>query len=97
MPGRMEGLGRHFPNEKPLESRHGRPHPGPGRIPQRLRHRRSSEQRHSFKLNEGADFPIEQLTDPAENQLSEWLAKTIITNEEQIRNRRNEFVKLPTL
>jgi hypothetical protein len=33
----------------------------------------------------------------AENQLSDWLAKTIITNEEQIRHRRNEFVKLPNL
>jgi hypothetical protein len=49
------------------------------------------------KLNAGADFPIEPLTEPAENQLSDWLARTIITNEEQIRHRRNEFVKLPVL
>jgi hypothetical protein len=32
-----------------------------------------------------------------ENSAFEWLAKTIITNEEQIRHRRNEFVKLPNL
>lgn len=49
------------------------------------------------KVNAGADFPVEALTGPAENLLSDWLAKTIITNEEQIRNRRNEFVKLPSL
>lgn len=49
------------------------------------------------KLNAGTDFPIEPLTGPAENQLSDWLARTIITNEEQIRHRRNEFVKLPAL
>jgi transcriptional regulator with XRE-family HTH domain len=49
------------------------------------------------KVNASTDFPIEALTGPAKIQLSEWLAKTIITNEEQIRHRRNEFVKLPNL
>jgi hypothetical protein len=48
------------------------------------------------KVNTDADFPIEPLTEPAEKRLSEWLAKTIITNEEQIRSRRNDFIKLPT-
>ena len=49
------------------------------------------------KLSERAKFPIEALTQKAEDRLSDWLAKTIITNEEQIRNRRDEFVKLPEL
>lgn len=49
------------------------------------------------KLSERADFPIEPLTQKAEDRLSDWLVRTIITNEEQIRNRRDEFVKLPDL
>jgi hypothetical protein len=49
------------------------------------------------KLNTDADFLIEPLTEPAEKRLSEWLAKTIITNEEQIRSRRNDFIKLPAI
>ena len=49
------------------------------------------------KLNERAEFSIEPLTVAAETRLADWLANLIITNEEQIRHRRNEFVKLPSL
>lgn len=49
------------------------------------------------KLRERSDFPIEPLTMPAQDRLSDWLADTIITNEEQIRNRRDAFIKLPEL
>lgn len=49
------------------------------------------------KLSERADFPIEILTETAQERLSDWLADTIITNEEQIRNRRDTFIKLPEL
>lgn len=49
------------------------------------------------KLRERADFPLEPLTKPAEDTLSDWIADTVITNEEQIRNRRNAFIKLPQL
>jgi hypothetical protein len=40
---------------------------------------------------------IDPLTRPAQDKLSDWLADTIITNEQQIRNRRDSFVKLPDL
>lgn len=49
------------------------------------------------KLIERAKFPIEPLTQKAEDRLSDWLVRTIITNEEQIRNRRDDFVDLPEL
>lgn len=49
------------------------------------------------KLRDRADFSIERLTRPAQDKLSDWLADTIITNEQQIRNRRDSFVKLPDL
>jgi transcriptional regulator with XRE-family HTH domain len=49
------------------------------------------------KLRDRADFTIEPLTRPAQDKLSDWLADTIITNEQQIRNRRDSFVKLPDL
>lgn len=50
-----------------------------------------------MKLRERADFPIEPLTKPAQDTLSDWLADSIITNEEQIRHRRDAFIKLPQL
>ncbi len=50
-----------------------------------------------LKLGERADFPIEPLTNPAQDTLSDWLANTIIANEEQIRNRRDGFIKLPEI
>ena len=49
------------------------------------------------RLRDRADFPIELLPETAQERLSNWLADTIITNEEQIRNRRGTFVKLPEL
>lgn len=49
------------------------------------------------KLRDRADFTIEPLTRPAQEKLSDWLADSIITNEQQIRNRRDSFVKLPDL
>ena len=49
------------------------------------------------KLRERADFAIQPLTKPAQDRLSDWLADTIITNEEQIRLRRDTFIKLPEL
>lgn len=49
------------------------------------------------KLRDRANFAIQPLTKPAQARLSDWLADTIITNEEQIRNRRDAFVKLPDL
>jgi len=49
------------------------------------------------KLNERAEFAIEPLSAAAETKLSDWIADTIIRNEEQIRSRRDDFVKLPTL
>ena len=49
------------------------------------------------KLIDRADFPIEPLTPTAVTRLSDWLANSIITNQTQIRNRRNEFIKLPDL
>ena len=49
------------------------------------------------KLIDRANFPIEPLTQKAEDRLSDWLVRTIITNEEQIRNRRDDFVNLPEL
>lgn len=50
-----------------------------------------------LKLGERADFPLEPLTDPAQDKLSDWLADTIIANEAQIRNRRDAFIKLPQI
>jgi len=50
-----------------------------------------------LKLGERADFPIEPLTDPAQDKLSDWLADTIIANEAQIRNRRDAFIKMPQI
>jgi hypothetical protein len=49
------------------------------------------------KLGDRADFPVEPLSTSAQERLSDWLADTIITNEEQIRNRRDGFIKLPEL
>lgn len=49
------------------------------------------------KLSERANFPVEPLTQKAQDRLSDWLVRSIITNEEQIRNRRDDFVKLPEL
>lgn len=34
---------------------------------------------------------------PKPTSFSDWLADTIITNEEQIRNRRDTFMKLPEI
>ena len=49
------------------------------------------------KLDQRADFPIEPLTDQAEEKVSNWLANTLIANEEQIRHRRNDFIELPRI
>lgn len=49
------------------------------------------------RLRARADFAIQPLTKPAQDRLSDWLADTIITNEEQIRNRRDTFMKLPEI
>jgi predicted transcriptional regulator len=49
------------------------------------------------KLHERADFSLEPLTEPAQDKFTDWLADSIITNEVQIRDRRNAFMKLPQL
>ena len=49
------------------------------------------------KLRDRAEFAIQPLTKPAQNRLSDWLANTIITNEEQIRHRRDTFINLPEI
>ncbi len=49
------------------------------------------------KLCERADFSLEPLTEPAQDTFTDWLADSIITNEVQIRDRRNAFIKLPQL
>ena len=50
-----------------------------------------------IKLDERADFAPDPLTESAEDIFSDWLADSIITNEVQIRDRRNAFMKLPQL
>lgn len=49
------------------------------------------------KVDAGADFPIEPLTAAAEEKFANWLADILVANQEQIRKRRDDFVKLPTL
>lgn len=49
------------------------------------------------KLDQRADFPIERLTDHAEQKVANWLADMLIANEEQIRHRRNEFIERPRI
>jgi hypothetical protein len=48
-------------------------------------------------LNAKAQFPIEPLTKPAQNTLSNWLIDIIIANQEQILRRRDAFINLPQL
>jgi hypothetical protein len=48
-------------------------------------------------LNDKAHIPIEPLTKPALNTLSNWLTDTIIANQEQILRRREAFINLPQL
>jgi hypothetical protein len=48
-------------------------------------------------LNDKAHIPIEPLTKPALNTLSNWLIDTIIANQEQILRRRDAFINLPQL
>jgi hypothetical protein len=49
------------------------------------------------KVDASADFPMEPLTPAAEEEFTTWLADTLVTNQKQIRRRRDEFLKLPTL
>ena len=49
------------------------------------------------KVDASADFPMEPLSAAAEEKFTTWLAEILVTNQKQIRQRRDEFVKLPTL
>lgn len=49
------------------------------------------------KVDASADFPMEPLSEAAEEKFTTWLAEILVTNQKQIRQRRDEFVKLPTL
>jgi predicted transcriptional regulator len=49
------------------------------------------------KVDASADFPIEPLTTAAEEEFTTWLANTLVTNQAQIRRRRDKFLNPPTL
>lgn len=49
------------------------------------------------KLRDRSTFSIQPLPKPAQERLTDWLANSIITNEEQIRSRQDSFIKLPDL
>jgi transcriptional regulator with XRE-family HTH domain len=49
------------------------------------------------KVDASADFPMEPLSAAAEEKFTTWLADILVTNQKQIRQRRDEFVKLPSL
>ncbi|HWU01785.1 MAG TPA: hypothetical protein VN222_03510 [Novosphingobium sp.] len=49
------------------------------------------------KVDARADFPMEPLTDKAQEELTTWLANTLVTNQAQIRQRRDQFVSTPSL
>jgi len=49
------------------------------------------------KVDASADFPMEPLSVAAEEKFTTWLADILVTNQKQIRQRRDEFVKLPSL
>ncbi|WP_432787891.1 hypothetical protein [Novosphingobium rhizosphaerae] len=49
------------------------------------------------KVDTRADFPMEPLTDKAQEELTTWLAETLVTNQAQIRQRRDKFFSSTTL
>lgn len=49
------------------------------------------------RLDARAEFAIEPLTEPAADQIADWIAEVIVTNAEQIRQRRDMIVDLPEL
>jgi hypothetical protein len=49
------------------------------------------------KVDASADFPMEPLTDKAQEELTTRLAETLVTNQAQIRQRRDQFVSTSSL
>lgn len=49
------------------------------------------------KVDAIADFPMEPLTDKAQEELTTRLAETLVTNQAQIRQRRDQFVSTSSL
>lgn len=49
------------------------------------------------RLRDKSEFPVQPLTKPAQERLSIWIADTILTNDTQIRNRQEAFMKLPDI
>ncbi|MDE2441980.1 MAG: helix-turn-helix transcriptional regulator [Betaproteobacteria bacterium] len=49
------------------------------------------------RLRDRAEVPVQPLTKPAQERLSIWIADTILTNDGQIRNRQEAFMKLPDI